>query len=134
LGHGHAQRRKLTRAVEHGMVTAEAALVLPLMALFAMALLWLLSIGIAKVETVDAARDAARLIARGDTQAVAQESVRRAAPAGAVAAFDTSSAGILTVTVSVQAHAPGWLLVPLPAVTVSSSASTPVEDPAVTHG
>ncbi len=116
------------------MVTAEAALVLPLMALFAMALLWMLSISIAKVETVDAARDAARVLARGDAPAVAHEAVRRAAPAGAAVAVDRSSAGAITVTVSVEAHAPGWLLVPLPAVTVSSSASTPVEEGSVSHG
>jgi hypothetical protein len=108
-------------------VTAEAAVVLPVIALFAMALLWMLSIGVAKVETVDAARDAARVLARGDSAHSAGAAARRSAPPGASVSVDAESPGIVTVTVSLEAKAPGWLLVPLPSVTVSSTATTPAE-------
>lgn len=115
------------RAVERGTVTAEAAVVLPVIAFFAMALLWMLSLGIAKVETVDAARDAARVIARGDSTDIAVAAARRSAPPGASVSVDASSPGSVSVTVTVEAKAPGWLLVPLPSVAVGSTATTPAE-------
>ncbi len=99
---------------------------LPMIAVFALALLWVLSIGIAKVETVDAARDAARSLARGDDPSVARAHALATAPAGADVTV-ASSQGEVTVTVSVSSAPPGWLLVQLPAVTVSSTATTPLE-------
>jgi TadE-like protein len=115
------------REEERGTVTAEAALVLPIIALFAMALLWMLSIGIAKVETIDAARDAVRSIARGDSPDTAAATARRTAPAGASVSVAAGASGSVRVTVSVEAKAPGWLLVPLPSVAVESTATMPVE-------
>lgn len=114
---------------QSGMVTAEAAMVLPLIALFALALLWTLAVGIAKIETVDAARDAARMIARGDDDAAALAAARAAAPAGAQVRIEQAPAGSVTVVVTVDASAPGWLLMPLPGVTVGGTATTPLEVP-----
>jgi threonine dehydrogenase-like Zn-dependent dehydrogenase len=108
------------------MVTAEAALVLPMVAAFCLVMVWLLSVGVAQVRVVDAARDAARAIARGEDQDAAATAARRTAPAGADVAFDASAEAV-TVRVSVQATAPGWLLVPLPAIAVGSSATVEAE-------
>lgn len=119
-------KKRLVRG-ESGTVTAEAAVVLPIMTAFALALVWMLSVGIAKVETVDAARDAARAIARGDDLEQAMAIAARTAPPNADIAIDEGDAGMVTVSVSVQAQPPGWLLAPLPAVSVGSTASTLVE-------
>jgi TadE-like protein len=111
---------------ERGTVTAEAALVLPLVAMFVLALMWLLAIGIAKIQTVDAARDAARVLARGDGTSAAVAAALRSAPTGAHVAVDSDS-DRATVTVTVNATTPGWLLVRLPGVTFSCTATTPTE-------
>jgi hypothetical protein len=108
------------------MVTAEAALVLPIVAAFCLVLVWLLSVGVAQVRVVDAARDAARAIARGEDRDAAATAARRTAPAGADVAFDASAEAV-TARVSVQATAPGWLLIPLPAIAVESSATVEAE-------
>ncbi len=112
---------------QRGTVTAESALVLPLVAAFAMALVWMVSVAIEQVQTVDAARDAARALARGDDAGVVDEQALRTAPAGS--SVDIShSGGLVTVSVSVVATPPGWLLVPLPGVTVGSRSTVQVED------
>jgi hypothetical protein len=112
---------------ERGTVTAEAALVLPVIAAFVLALMWLLTIGIAKVQTVDAARDAARVFTRGDGTAAAVAAARQSAPRDAQVEVTSSSSGSVTVTVTLAMAAPSWLLVPLPGVTVGSTATTPLE-------
>lgn len=103
-----------------GMVTAEAAVVLPLLALVALALVWLVSIGIAQVRVVDAARDAARAVARGDDSDAAVRAARRTAGRDSVVRI-TTSGGLVSVDVSERVAAPGWLLAPLPPVTVRST-------------
>jgi hypothetical protein len=112
---------------DDGMVTAEAAAVLPLLSVVAMALVWIISVGIAQVQVVDAARDAARAMARGDDESAAVSAARRTA--GRSASVEVRrGGGLISVTVSEQAVAPGWLLVPLPAVTVSAQAHVEDED------
>ena len=51
---------------ERGAVTAELAMGLPLLVAVTIGLVWLLSVGAAQVRTVDAARETARAVARGD--------------------------------------------------------------------
>ena len=119
-------------AGESGMVTAEAALVLPIVAAFCLALVWLVSVGIAQVQVVDAARDAARALARGEDQDAAARAAGRTAPAGSDVAFD-ESADVVTVRVSVQATAPRWALVPLPAIAVESSSTVEKERDVDSH-
>ncbi|MDX6298504.1 MAG: hypothetical protein QOI51_2361 [Nocardioidaceae bacterium] len=112
---------------EAGMVTAEAAAVLRLVAIFTLAMVWLLSVGITQVRVVDAARDAARAVARGDPDDQAIVAARRTAGADARVGIHRA-AGLVTVTVLEQARAPGWLLVPLPAVAIRSQSTVEVED------
>lgn len=116
---------------QRGTVTAESALVLPLVAGFALVLVWVVSLGIAQVRTVDAARDAARGLARGDDERQAITVAQRTAPNGARVSI-AKSGGSVTVSVSLQAQAPGWLLVPLPAVSLGSESTVEVEDDAAT--
>ena len=56
---------------QRGAVTAELALGIPMLVSLTIGLVWLLSIGIAQVRIVDAARETARASARGDPDAVA---------------------------------------------------------------
>ncbi|MGI8433516.1 MAG: TadE family type IV pilus minor pilin [Nocardioidaceae bacterium] len=112
---------------EGGTVTAESAVVLPLVAAFALALIWMVTIGLAKVQTVDAARDAARALARGDDRGAAVAAAELSAPAGARVSVDQSGSTV-SVTVSADADAPSWLLVALPTRQISSTATVQVED------
>ncbi len=111
------------------MVTAEAALVLPLVAVFCLVLVWLITVGVGQVMVVDAARDAARAVARGDDDAAATRAARRTAGLDAAVTVRRKGA-MVSVTVSERVAAPGWLLVPLPGVTVRSTASIEGEDDA----
>ena len=65
-----------------GAATAELAMVLPLLMAVTLGLVWLLAVGAAQVRTVDAARETARAVARGDDQAAAVARGLRVAPDG----------------------------------------------------
>lgn len=70
------------RRSDAGMVTAEAALVLPsLMVVLALAVTVLVTVG-AKIKVVDAAREAARIAARGDADAEASRAAVQLGPPG----------------------------------------------------
>ncbi len=56
------------RADERGAVTAELAMVLPLLVIVTAALAWLLGVGADQLRIVDATREVARALARGDDQ------------------------------------------------------------------
>ncbi|MEU4796394.1 TadE family type IV pilus minor pilin [Streptomyces sp. NPDC023327] len=75
--------RREPRARDQGFVTAEAAVVLPTLVLFTMALVWTLLAVCAQIQCVDAARAGARAAARQDPEAVAVAAARQAAPRGA---------------------------------------------------
>ncbi|MEU1130279.1 TadE family type IV pilus minor pilin, partial [Streptomyces sp. NPDC005900] len=59
-----SDRRREPRARDQGFVTAEAAVVLPTLVLFTMALVWTLLAVCAQIQCVDAARAGARAAAR----------------------------------------------------------------------
>ncbi|MFC9115049.1 TadE family type IV pilus minor pilin [Streptomyces sp. NPDC057092] len=91
------------RRGDRGFVTAESALVLPVLVLFATALVWGLLVVAAQIQCVDAARAGARAAARQDPPDVVAEVVREAAPAGARV---TVSRDAEQVRVTVVARAP----------------------------
>ncbi len=68
---------------DRGLVTAESALVLPVLVLFVAALVWGLMVVAAQIQCVDAARAGARAAARQDPPDAVVEVTREAAPAGA---------------------------------------------------
>jgi hypothetical protein len=127
IGTHRCEPRVSSRSSIAGMVTAEAALVLPLIGLVSIALCWLLTIGIADVRLVDGARDAARALARGDDRSAAVDAARRSAGSDSVVTIHLNG-GLVTVVVTRRIDAPGWLLVPMPGTTVRATSTVEVED------
>ncbi len=70
------------RRGELGAVTAETAVVLPLLALFTVAMVWLVCVGLTQVRAMDAAREVARAAARSESSGEATSLGRQVAPAG----------------------------------------------------
>ncbi|MFD6436734.1 TadE family type IV pilus minor pilin [Streptomyces venezuelae] len=89
---------------DRGFVTAEAAVVLPTLVLFTMALIWTLLAASAQIQCVDAARAGARAAARQDPDDVAMAAARQAAPRGANVSVRREAD---LVRVEVVADAPG---------------------------
>lgn len=115
------------RRDETGTVTAETAMVLPVFAAFVLSLIWLISVGYAQVRVIDAARDAARAVARGESDEQARALAQKSAPHDAITSI-ARSATTADVTVRAAASPPGWLFIPLPALTVDATASVELED------
>jgi len=116
----------MMRSRETGMVTAETAVVIPFLVILALVLAWVIGLGVTHVRVTDAAREAARAVARGDAPDVAQAAARQAAGDQAEVAID-SAHGYVTVTVSVRARPP--MLPAIGARTVSAEAVAAVEQP-----
>lgn len=114
--------RRATRCpTERGAATAELALVLPLLVAVTIGLVWLLSVGAAQVRAVDAARETARVAARGDSDGEAVDRGRRVAPPGASVGLSRGS-GEVTATVEAEVSGPGGLFGFLPSVRVQARA------------
>jgi hypothetical protein len=89
-------------------VTAEAALVLPVLVLAAIALCWLVSLGVTQVRVVDAARETARALARGEAPDRALAWGEQVAPQGT--RFEVDGDGqVVRVRADVAVTAPGGL-------------------------
>ena len=114
-------------AGERGAVTAELALGLPLLMAVAIGMVWLLAAGAAQVQVIDASREAARAIARGDDQVAAVVVAQRVAPEGADVEVSLEG-GRVVVTASAKVKGPGGLFSHLPAVRVSADAVALVEE------
>ncbi|GKQ37369.1 TadE family type IV pilus minor pilin [Streptomyces sp. A012304] len=71
------------RGADRGFVTAESAVVLPVLVAFVMALVWGLLVMAAQIQCVDAARTGARAAARQDPPDAVVAAARAAAPSGA---------------------------------------------------
>jgi Flp pilus assembly protein TadG len=83
------------------MVTAETAVVLPVLLLVLAAAVSAITVVGAQLRCVDAAREGARAAARGDEPATVTALAARAAPDGAVTAVDVVADGEVRVTVTV---------------------------------
>jgi len=66
------------RRNETGAVTAETAMALPLITIFALSMAWLVSIGITDARAIDAARETARAAARATAGEAPRECVAAA--------------------------------------------------------
>lgn len=85
---------------DRGFVTAEAAMVLPVLVMFAMALVWGLLVVAVQIQCVDAARTGARAAARQDPPGAVVEVARRAAPSGAEVTVSREGAWARVVVVA----------------------------------
>ncbi|MER8197030.1 TadE family type IV pilus minor pilin [Streptomyces microflavus] len=107
---------------DRGAVTAEAAVVIPVLVAFAMVLLWALVAASAQIQCVDAARAGARAAARSEPEAAVLAAARDAAPSGARVAV--GRAGELW-RVTVEAPTPGPAAL---ALTLRAEAAALAED------
>lgn len=109
---------------ESGMVTAELAVAIPAVVLVLACCLAGVLAGIDQVRCVDAARLAGRAAARGESVAAVRELALRAAPSGATVHVERWGDDAVVV---VRARTGGWGGV-VPSWTLSSTATTPIED------
>jgi Flp pilus assembly protein TadG len=120
-------RSRCTRD-SRGSVTAETAVVLPVLLIFVGVLVWLVSVGIDQARCADAAREAARSLARDDPVQQALSLARESAPDGAQIDVARSD-GMVTVTVSMRSSPAGGLFGGMVGVHVDASAVSAVENP-----
>lgn len=114
--------------VEGGAATAELAVVLPILMAVTIGLVWLLSVGLAQVRTVDAAREVARAVARGDDAGSAVARGEQVAPEGV--RFSIGAAhGIVTVSAVGRVSGPGGIFDHLPGARITAEATALLEDP-----
>ena len=102
----------MTGRRDSGAATAELAVVLPVLVLLVAAGMSAVSVFLAQLRCVDAAREGARAAARGESDAVVRSTAVRAAPGGAAVRV-RAEGGDIQVTVSAAAGAAGGLLGPL---------------------
>ena len=109
------------RDAERGAVTAELALAPPLLVALCVGLVWMLALASAQARVVDASREAARAVARGDDPAAARDLAARIAPPGALVSVAGSDDRV-EVETSAVVDGPGGLFAVLPGVRVSARA------------
>ena len=108
---------------QRGGVTAEAAAVLPLLVALALGLVWVIGLAVAQVRLVDAGRDVAREVARGDDTSAAVGAAGREAPEGSRFHVERDRERVV-VRVTAEVKGPGGLFAFLPGVQLESTATT----------
>ncbi|MEV4432214.1 TadE family type IV pilus minor pilin [Streptomyces sp. NPDC049555] len=111
------------RRSDGGYVTAEAAVALPALAFFALALIWGLMAASAQIQCVDAARAGARAAARQDPPPAVVAAARSAAPRDARVAV-MREGDMVRVRVEARAVGPGPLAVRLTGEAVALAEET----------
>lgn len=109
------------RRDDAGAATAELSLGIPLLVALTAGLVWMLAVGAAQVRVVDASREAARAVARGDDVSSVEAVALRIAPEDARVRVEVGETQVV-VTTSARVVGPGGLLASLPGVTVTSEA------------
>lgn len=117
---------------DRGFVTAETAVLLPVLVALMAVLVWGVLVGAARIRCVDAAREGARSAARGDPPGQVLAAARAAAPKGAAVAVSQDGTDV-RVVVSARSNGPGTLG-GLLSLQVSGSASALREAPIRTPG
>jgi Flp pilus assembly protein TadG len=103
------ERTSAVRRGQAGAVTAETAMVLPVLASITIALVWLVALAATQARVVDAAREVARALAREEDKAAALTLGRRVAPDGARFRVQSSD-GEVRVRVTAQVPGPDGLV------------------------
>jgi hypothetical protein len=106
---------------ERGAVTAEAAVVLPVIVLFTVAMAWMICVGLTQLRALDAAREVARAAARSDAADSALGLGRRVAPDGSHVSVRQEQDTVVATVVS-PVRGPGGLLGHLGTAHVTASA------------
>ena len=117
------------RQAGRGAATAELAMVLPVLVAVVVGLVWVVAFGIAQLRTVDAARETARALARGDQRSAAVARGRRVGPPGTRIAV-RSAGGEVVATAHARVRGPGGLFAFLGSVTVHAEAVAAAEETA----
>ena len=125
-GAEQVRRDSRSRPRDRGAVTAETAVLLPVLLVVLAAAIGVLACVAAQLACVDAARAAARVAARGDAVAQVRTVGERLAPDGAQVRV-RSGADTVEVVVSARVRPFGRALSALPAVSVSGRAVAAVE-------
>ena len=99
---------------------------LPVLVAVTLALVWVLSVGIAQVRVVDAARETARAAARGEASQDAVGRGLRVAPDGVRISLERD-AGTVTAVAEGEVSGPGGVFGVLPSVTIRSTAVAALE-------
>lgn len=115
------------RRGERGAVTAELAVALPVLLAVTAGLAWLLAVAIGQVRTVDAARETARALARGDDEAAALAVGQRVAPEGVALAVRREGDRVV-VRASGRMAGPGGLFSAIPGAHLDAEAVALAED------
>jgi Flp pilus assembly protein TadG len=114
------RRRHAGLRGEAGMVTAETAVVLPVLLLVLAGAVAAVTVVGAQLRCVDAAREGARAAARGEDAGLVTALAGRAAPEGAAVAVAVDGATVtVTVTAEVAPLGPVPLRVPVSAAAVT---------------
>lgn len=113
---------------DRGAVTAEAAMALPVLVVFVLALVWALVAASDQIRCVDAARAGARAAARSEPEGAVRATVREAAPGGARVAVERAG-GLWRVRVEAPAPGPGPLGLTLSAEAVALAEDTVGTEP-----
>ncbi len=114
------------RRSDAGAVTAETAVALPVLAVLAVALAWLVLLGVAQIRAQDAAREVARAVARGESVSVSSAAGQRVAGPGSTVSVSRSG-GTVSVVVTVALRGTGRLLAGLGSVTVRAESVAAME-------
>ena len=116
-----ATARRAAARGQAGAVTAEAAVVVPVLLALVLGSTWFVALAATKVRVVDAAREVARVAARGEADGAAVAAGQRVAPSGT--RFTVVRRGEeVVVNASLRVQGPGGLFDFLPPVTVDSEA------------
>lgn len=102
-------------------MTAELALALPVLLAVTAGLVWLLAVAVAQVRTVDAAREAARALARGDDAGEAVALGEQVAPDGVRLSVSRSGDRVV-VRARGRIPGPGGLFGVIPGASVRAEA------------
>ena len=117
--------RRRRGPLDRGSVTAETAVALPGLVVVLVAVLWLVAALGAHIRCLDAAREAARAVARGESMTLVHSLVAAAAPGATVRVVNGGDT--VTVTVSDVVDGPGGLFSRLPGAQVSASTTALTE-------
>ncbi len=109
---------------DRGMVTAELALAVPVVVIVLALGLAAIRVGVDQVRCVDAARLAARALARGDGEGSARALAATAGPPGAVVVLGAAGSEV-SASVSASRDLAGWRVVTVRALATAAREELP---------